>query len=53
MLRRELSPVLVNNVQQFVIDTIQQGGAGRIDELVVLVHVDPGPRGPGHLLPGN
>ena len=41
--------MFVYDVQQFIINPVQQGGPGRIDELVVLVHVDPGPRGPGHL----
>ena len=61
MLRRELTPVLVSNLQDLVINSIKQSGALRykfkllslrigvyfwVDKVVVLVHIDPGPRGP-------
>ena len=46
MLRRELSPVLVSDLQYFAIDPIKQRCRCGIDKVVMLVHIDPTPRGP-------
>ena len=48
MLRREVAPVVVDDLHGLLIHTIQVGGALGVDQIVMGVHVDPRLWGPGH-----